>query len=234
MNSSKPRVPHKARSDVSDVLSLLNLESGVDFLTGSGVFVEWNGALYLAKMLRKRNLNNQVEYFISYDGFKNSYASWVSTRKIYEINPQTKRAFKFINSAFFSKGGIDKPRKCATRVTLKVKQRETQNKKKDNAELLKRGDRHPVQLSFRHTSSFGIKGVYSGVDFLPGSTIFAAYNGGMCLAKMVKKRGRGEFMEYFIQYIGLNKSEEAWVSTALLYEINPQTKRMFRVLGAKK
>ena len=74
-----------------------------------------------------------------------------------------------------------------------------------------------------------MQGIESGVEFLPGSTIFAEYKGGLCLAKMIKKRGKGDYMEYYIQYMGLKKTEEAWMSVGLLYEINPQTKRMFRV-----
>ena len=76
--------------------------------------------------------------------------------------------------------------------------------------------------------------IESGVEFLPGSTLFAEYKGGLCLATMLKKRGKGEYMEYYIQYNGLKKAEEAWVSTALVYEINPQTKRMFRQLSVTK
>ena len=57
---------------------------------------------------------------------------------------------------------------------------------------------------------------------------------GLCLAKMMKKRGKGDYTEYLVEYNGLQKSLEAWVSTALIYEINPQTKRMFRELSVTK
>jgi len=79
-----------------------------------------------------------------------------------------------------------------------------------------------------------MKGIEPGVEFLPGSTLFAEYKGGLCLAKMLKKRGKDDYMEYFIQYHGLKKTEEAWVSTSMVYEINPQTKRMHRLLSEKK
>jgi len=239
MASSKPRVPHKACFDVSYTVSRFALESiepGVDFLVGSGVFVECIGALYLAKMLKKRFSGDRMEYFVSFDGFKSIHDGWVSIRNIYEINPQTKRAFKFINSVFFSKSDNDKARKRAPPDALKSKRRETRRRKKDDAEnsQTRSGDTRSAQPAVCSARTFEMQDVRSGVNFLPGSTIFAEYKGGLCLAKMVKKRGRGEFMEYFIQYVGLKTTEKAWVTTALLYEINPQTKRMFRVLGVKK
>ena len=51
------------------------------------------------------------------------------------------------------------------------------------------------------------------------------------MAKMLKKRGKGEYMEYLVQYNGPKNNESAWVSTNLVYEINPQTKRLFRQLS---
>ena len=79
-----------------------------------------------------------------------------------------------------------------------------------------------------------MNGIEPGVDFLPGSQVFAEYKGGLCLAKMVKKRGKDDYMEYFVQYTGLKKSHETWLSISMVWEINPQTKRMFRKLEVKK
>jgi hypothetical protein len=44
---------------------------------------------------------------------------------------------------------------------------------------------------------------------------------------MLKKRGKGENMEYFVHYDGYRQSQDSWVSISSVYEINPQTKRAF-------
>ena len=250
---SKPA--RKMRSDVSELSSesvLGNIEPGVAFLQGSVVFAEWNGVLFLAKMVKKRYSGERTEYLVSYDGYSNKYDAWVSIRKIYEVNPQTKRAFKQLKAGKDPPGGM----RQETR-----KREENENDEDDNtvesapkkrvyrkrsseeisstASLTRRGSRKrkddsseaSVRSSTRasKTSTLDMQGIESGVEFLPGSTIFAEYKGGLCLAKMIKKRGKGDYMEYYIQYMGLKKTEEAWMSVGLLYEINPQTKRMFRV-----
>jgi hypothetical protein len=77
-----------------------------------------------------------------------------------------------------------------------------------------------------------MQGIPSGVEFLPGSTLFAARKGCLFLAKMLKKRGKGEDQEYFIHFNdGKDDSESFWISIAHVYEINPQTKRVFRQLS---
>ena len=77
-----------------------------------------------------------------------------------------------------------------------------------------------------------MKGFEPGVDFLPGATLFAKYKGGLSRAQMIKKRGKGDDLEYYIQYIGLEQTEKAcWVSVGQLYEIDTQTKKLFRKYG---
>lgn len=234
----KPATP-KLRSDASDAV-LDALESGVAFLAGSMVFVEWSGALFFAKMLKKRYAGDRMEYLISYDGFNSNHDTWVSIRRIYEVNPQTKRVFKKLNLDM----SVDGKRKQTAPPCHE--QRETRKKAKDDDGAI-RGNwknsqptsrtlsRAAAQLGRTISSLSGdMLSIESGVEFLPGSTLFAEYKGGLCLAKMLKKRGKGDYMEYFVQYNGLKKAEEAWVSTALVYEINPQTKRMFRQLSVTK
>jgi hypothetical protein len=237
-NQKKPPTP-KLRSDASDAV-LDALESGVAFLAGSMVFVEWSGALFLAKMLKKRYAGDRMEYLISYDGFSSNHDTWLSIRKIYEVNPQTKRVFKKLNLEM----SVDGKRKQTAPPCHE--QRETRKMAKDddgairgsgkNSQPTSRSlSRAAVQLGRTISSLSGdMQSIESGVEFLPGSTLFAEYKGGLCLAKMLKKRGKGDYMEYFVQYNGLKKTEEAWVSTALVYEINPQTKRMFRQLSLTK
>jgi len=179
----------------------------------------------------------------------------------YEINHQTKRAFKQLKAGQNAPGakkrvsrkreeeeeeeeeedddGDDNtvksvPKKRVYRkrsveeksIPTSPTRRGSRKKKDDSSEMSAPSSRSSARTS--RTSTLDMHGIESGVDFLPGSTIFAEYKGGLCLAKMIKKRGKGDYMEYYIQYMGLKKSEETWMSVGLVYEINPQTKRMFR------
>jgi len=74
-------------------VDMTDIDSGCNFLPGSTIFVEWKNGLYLAKMLKKRGKRENMEYFVHYDGFRQSQDAWVSVSLVYEINPQTKRAF---------------------------------------------------------------------------------------------------------------------------------------------
>lgn len=232
--------PRRTRSDASD-LTLDTLDSGVAFLAGSMVFVEWTGALYLAKMLKKRYSGEHMEYLISYDGYKSNHDAWVSVQKIYEVNPQTKRVFKKLCSDLAASNAGKQKRPSPPG----PQQRETRRKSDDvedeasakgNGKSTSSLTRVLSQSSRSSTSTINthMQGIETGVEFLPGSTLFAVYKDGLCLAKMLKKRGKGEYTEYLVQYNGLKKVEEAWVSTGLVYEINPQTKRMFRKLSVTK
>lgn len=70
-------------------------------------------------------------------------------------------------------------------------------------------------------------GIDSGVVFLPGSTIFVEWKNGLYLGKMLKRRGKGDNLEYLVHYDGFRQNQDAWVKVSLVYEINPQTKRAF-------
>jgi hypothetical protein len=257
------KLTRRMRSDISELSSesvLGNIEPGVAFLQGSVVFAEWKGVLFLAKMVKKRYSGERTEYLVSYDGYSSKYDAWVSIHKIYEVNPQTKRAFKKLKAGQDPPGGKRKetrkheegededdnddqnaavesvPKKRVYRkksaeessTTASPARRGSRKRKDDSSEVISRSSARTAR-----TSTLDMQGIESGVDFLPGSTIFAEYKGGLCLAKMMKKRGKGEYMEYHIQYMGLKKTEEAWMSVGNLYEINPQTKRMFRVYSKK-
>ena len=241
--------PRRMKSDASETTTqaaLENLRAGVDFLPGSMVFVDWNAKLYLAKMLKKRYSGEQMEYRVSYDGFKSNHDAWVSIYKIFEVNPQSKRVFKRINTDLIGGEEKDKPKR---RPPPGPRRRESRKKPQDYDEIVshssassipntRNGDTSASRASSRvqtsrTTSTIDMNGIDPGVEFLPGSQLFAEYDGSLCLAKMMKKRGKGDYMEYLIQYNGMKKAKEAWVSTALVYEINPQTKRMFRKLAKK-
>jgi 3D (Asp-Asp-Asp) domain-containing protein len=261
--------PSRTRSDASDATKLVDIESGVAFLPGSVVFVELSGALYLAKMVKKRFSGERTEYLVSYDGYDSDYDAWNPIHTIYEVNPQTKRVFNKMNADI--KSGIQSKRpdppknkperkkrdststRSSTTVQVEAKsvtkevfsspplpRRRGGRKNDDNDDSISTSDQTSKQSSAAAAaqasfSPVDMQGIPPGVEFLPGSTLFAQRNGALCLAKMLKKRGKGDFMEYFVQFNdGTDNNESLWVSTALVYEINPQTKRMFRQLSNNK
>ena len=86
--TTRPKKPQTSR-----LYDMQSIEPGVEFLPGSTLFVQWKSGLYLGKMLKKRGKGDYMEYLISYDGFKTTQDEWVSVSMVFEINPQTKRAF---------------------------------------------------------------------------------------------------------------------------------------------
>ena len=258
--------PSRSRSDTSDITQLVDIESGVAFLPGSVVFVELSGALYLAKMVKKRFSGHRTEYLLSYDGYDSDYDAWNSIHSIYEVNPQTKRVFNKMNADI--KNGSktkrpDPPKNRAERkrrdstsnftsssasIEVEARPKKEKNvfsspplprrrgnrKKQDDEDSFSEAPKQSSAAAFVSLPSIDMGGIAPGVEFLPGSTLFAQRRGCLCLAKMLKKRGKGDFMEYFIQFNdGSDDNESMWISTALVYEINPQTKRMFRQLSSK-
>lgn len=239
-NSSPSKLKHRgSRIDISELADLGDIEPGVAFLPGSVVFVEWSGALYLAKMLKKRFSGDRMEYMVSYDGYESDFDAWVSIHKIYEVDHQSKKVFKRLKSDMLPQPPPGPKRE--TRSSLEAEtlaaptpKRESRRKKEDDIvsdfDMSSKANGEVRQVE----SQIDMQGIPSGVEFLPGSTLFAERNRGLCLAKMLKKRGKGDYMEYFIQYMGLKKEETRWISTALVFEINPQTKRMYRLYSGKK
>jgi len=239
-NSSPSKLKHRgSRIDISELADIGDIEPGVAFLPGSVVFVEWSGALYLAKMLKKRFSGDRMEYMVSYDGYESDFDAWVSIHKIYEVDHQSKKVFKRLKSDMLPQPPPGPKRE--TRSSLEAEtlaaptpKRESRRKKEDDIisdfDLSSNANGEVRQVE----SQIDMQGIPSGVEFLPGSTLFAERNRSLCLAKMLKKRGKGDYMEYFIQYMGLKKEETRWISTALVFEINPQTKRMYRLYSGKK
>jgi len=248
-SSDPPGDSERSESSLDDV------EPGVAFLPGSCVFVEWSGALYLAKMLKRRFSGVRSEYFLSYDGFKNHHDAWVSIHNIYEVNPQTKRIFSKKNSEILRNseegpGGSSCKRKDQRKKKeedgpsqsskANKRKRDSSRKKKEakaKAAAVAEEASEPSSSSNNYSASFraNMLGIQPGVEFLPGSTLFAEYkDGGLYLGKMLKRRGKGDYMEYFIQYNGFSEDQKAWVSISLVFEINPQTKRLYREMNKGK
>jgi hypothetical protein len=82
ISRKKPPRRTKSETSASEVSLLYDIEPGVAFLPGSVVFAEWSGALYLAKMVKKRFSGDRMEYLVSYDGFNANHDAWVSINNI--------------------------------------------------------------------------------------------------------------------------------------------------------
>ena len=214
--SSKSKAPGPSEFDLSDeegdkALDMKGIQSGVEFLPGSSVFVKWNEALYLAKMVKRRLRAGETQYYITYNGFRDSSNAWVSLSNIYEINPRTRKIFeKKDTKQIRTKTSVDH----LNRVTA------AGSKKRP----------YSSQSSIGSASQAGLDAlerVESGVPFLPGSTLFAKIGDELHLAKMVKKRGDIDDMEYFVSYTKNKRTVDAWVRVTDVYEINAQTKRIY-------
>ena len=214
--SSKSKAPAPSEFELSDeegnkILDMKGIQSGVEFLPGSSVFVKWNEALYLAKMVKRRVRAGETQYFITYNGFRDSSNAWVPLSNIYEINPRTRKIFEKKDT-----------KQVRTKTSVDHLNKVTAAGSKKRA--------YSRQSSIGSASQAGLgalEGVESGVPFLPGSTLFAKVGDELHLAKMVKKRGDIDDMEYFISYTKRKRTVDAWVPVTDVYEINAQTKRIY-------
>ncbi len=231
-------------------------DPGVEFLPGSCVFVVRKDALYLAKMVKRRKRGNRMDYLVHFDSSTDNYDTWLPLSVIYEINPRTRRIFEQTADKREDMNDDDdededddekeespsKKRNSPSKETASpAPSRRTKRQKKAPTRYQKDDDDQPTQKAKRgsgnksgrkskadeHMEGIDMGDIDSGVDFLPGSTIFVVWKNALYLGKMLKKRGRGQDMEYFVHYDGFRKSFDSWVSISLIYEINPQTKRMF-------
>ncbi len=232
-------------------------DPGVEFLPGSCVFVVRKDALYLAKMVKRRKRGKHMDYLVHFDGSTDNHDAWVPLSAIYEINPRTRRIFEQtadkredMNDHDDEEDGEGEdereessPKKRVSplkETTSPVPSRRTKRQKKAPTRYQKDDDDQPSQKAKKGSGNksgrkakvdtivgLDMGDIDSGVDFLPGSTIFVVWKKSLYLGKMLKKRGRGQDMEYYVHYDGFRKSFDSWVSISLIYEINPQTKRIF-------
>lgn len=236
VEATAPPSPKKRRKH----LDLSEISPGVEFLPGSCVFVLWHDVLYLAKMLKRRSTRDgtSVEYRVHYNGFRDSYDAWVSVRDVYEINPRTRRIF---DSEHMEKhrykpegrregsGGGGGSGSSSDRSTARGGEDSAAGPARSDDASRKRPN---PGTSSSHSpvaklSLSDAEGLTPGVEFLPGSTLFATKDGRLQLAKMLKRRGEGVHREYYVQYLNVKRNNEAWVKVGDVFEINPQTKRVF-------
>jgi len=216
--SSRPKAPSEV--DLSDednkLLDMKGIQSGVEFLPGSSVFVKWKEALYLAKMVKRRIRAGETEYYITYNGFRDNSNAWVSLDDIYEINPQTRKIFEKKDT-----------KQVRTKTSQEHLNRVSAGNNKKNRAISRQVSRQSSTGSISGLDA--LQDVDSGVTFMPGSTLFAKVGDEFHLAKMVRKRGSFDtYMEYFVSYVTKKKKTvDVWVKLDNCYEINAQTKRIY-------
>ena len=209
--------------EVTIDLVLDGIISGVEFLRGSSIFVFHRNALYLAKMLKRRIRSGESQFFIHYNGFRDSSNTWVSVDNVYEINPQTRKIFEMKDTGQIRSKPAEEALKKAAAAAAR-KQRPVGNQRKGS---------RLSSVASEQAFFEALRNVDSGVDFLPGSTLFANIKNALHLAKMVKKRAQNGAVEYMIHYVHKKRTNETWISVEDVYEINPQTKRVFGKFKAK-
>lgn len=232
-----------------NTLDMGDFDAGVEFLPGSCIFVARKDALYLAKMMKRKKVGKEMKYLVHFDDSTSNHDTWVPISSVYEINPKTRRIFEStagkrenLNDDNLEEENDDETSKeegsevNAANVSSHSTSRRT-TRKLAKQEDTEKEDGNPNKASVRGKKVGKVKGtamkpadltqIDSGCEFLPGSTIFVEWKNGLYLAKMLKKRGKGENMEYFVHYDGYRQSQDSWVSISSVYEINPQTKRAF-------
>ena len=228
---SRDATEHVGSLDMGDI------SSGVSFLPGSCVFVVKDDALYLARMLKSRKRMKDSEYFVQYDGTSSESNSWVPVSNIYEIDPQTRKIYektahkrrKEENEESSENEEEFKPLKKKTKRKIDLKREDTGNARTSRSKTNnKRESRRKASVQPVQDGGLNLEGIESGVAFLPGSTVFAVWKNALYPGKMLKKRGKGDDMEYLVHYDGFRKSHDEWIPLEMVYEINPQTKRAFR------
>ena len=241
-------------SEDNSTLDMSQFDSGVEFLPGSCVFVVRKDALYLSKMVKRKKIGRSMEYLVHFDGSSTIHDTWVPLSSIYEINPRTRRVFDSTADQREDLSEDDEGEEREKKEKIEVQTRRSNNNDTSPTRSSSRSSRKPAKFSeidnddeeqeekvtkktvkskskkpkvLPNVQPVDLSGIDAGCDFLPGSTIFVEWKNGFYLAKMLKKRGRRENMEYFVHYDGFRQSQDAWVSISSVYEINPQTKRAF-------
>lgn len=206
-------------------------DPGVEFLPGSCVFVVRKDALYLAKMVKRRKTRGkQMDYLVHFDASSSDHDSWTPLSSIYEINPRTRRIFEgtadkrenmnddddevdekssktaasnfdsTLNSPLLPSRRTKRQKKAPSRY-----QREDESIQEEKPTRAKKLKKKSKTVPAAPSEGIDMSNIDSGVDFLPGSTIFVLWKGGLYLGKMLKKRGKGERMEYFVHYDRLDR-----------------------------
>jgi alkylated DNA repair dioxygenase AlkB len=223
--SSVAKTTRKKNSgaELNSTLDMGDLIPGVEFLPGSSVFVVFKNALYLAKMVKRRKRGKETDYKVHFAGIQDAEDEWVPLSTIYEINPHSRRIFEKTANVRKENDEESNAASGADRVTGP----NSKKRKEDNEQNTGKDSKVATSKSSQSSNGIDLSGVTSGVDFLPGSTVFVNWKKGLYLGKMLKRRGKGDYMEYLIHYDGYKKSFDDWVSVDSVYEINAQTKRIY-------
>jgi hypothetical protein len=221
--------PKQSNSDAIE-LDMSDFDSGVEFLPGSCVFVARTNALYLAKMKKRRKRGRGTDYLVEFEGMSSEHDEWTSLSNIYELNPKTRKIYERTSDL----REIPVGEESSSSEDEELKEAEKQKPKpipivpkKIAATRGRRRGSTTRQKKPITSRLYDMNNIEAGMEFLPGSTLFVQWRNGLYLGKMLKKRGKGEHMEYLIHYDGFNSTHDEWVSVSMVFEINPQTKRAF-------
>lgn len=231
-------------------LDMSDHDAGVEFLPGSCVFIVRKDALYLAKMMKRKKFGNEMEYLVHFDKSTSDHDTWVPLSAVYEINPKARRIFdrtankrEDMNDEEEDEEEPSEDQKQTLPEVISPTRTSSRRTSKRPAKYGQEDDEE-VQKSVKKTSRTKnttkpkanppkpadmsiLSYIDSGCVFLPGSTIFVLWKSSLYLAKMLKRRGKGDNMEYLVHSDGFDQEQDAWVSVAFVYEINPKTKRVF-------
>lgn len=168
----------------SEGLDMGDLDSGVEFLPGSCVFVAKANALYLAKMVKRRKKGKGTEYLVQFDGMSAEHNEWIPLSRIYELNPKTRKIYKKTSK---NRSMPDEDDESGSDVEP------TQKTKAASPKVTTRGSKQGKSRPKKPATSklYDMQNIEPGVNFLPGSTLFVQWKNGLYLGKMVKKRGKG-------------------------------------------
>lgn len=232
----------------TNTLDMGDFDAGVEFLPGSCIFVARKDALYLAKMMKRKKVGKEMNYLVHFDDSTSNHDAWVPLSAVYEINPKTRRIFEGTagkrenlnddddevveeNDDGTSKEENEEPTSKLSSTTRRMARKPAKydDIDKEDGNLNKSPVKGKKVGKVKSTilKPADLTNIDSGCEFLPGSTIFVEWKNALYLAKMLKKRGKGENMEYFVHYDGYRQSQDSWVPISSVYEINPQTKRAF-------
>lgn len=205
--------------------------NGAKFPVGTHVYVEYRRVFYTSTILQTRQKRKLTEYLVHYEGFKKASDRWVKEINIHEVNADTTARFeeqRFSSSKVVAHPDLSGPADS----TMITRGKSDDTESKNNPHFTRQ--KKPPSRSRSDTSDITHLGdIESGVAFLPGSVVFVNSSNELYLAKMVKKRFSGDRMEYLISYDGYNSDYDAWNSIHTIYEVNPQTKRVYNKINAE-
>ena len=197
------------------------IEVPIKFTIGSEVYVEYKDILYRATIRNSRvNKKKRVgEYLVHYDGFKKTADRWMAEKALKQINASTTRKFNRLRHEADEK---------------EMQEFEGLESAESGLSSNRKTRSKPIRHVAEHVGSLDMGDISPGVSFLPGSCVFVMKDDALYLARMVKSRKRMKDSEYFVQYDGSSSKSNSWVPVSNIYEIDPQTRKIYEKTAHKR